>query len=255
MKVLPDDKMREIGFTDFVKTRWYYCVMLDKNVSFNLSIEKKNPLCFRIEVLDENFLQPYNYEYILDSRGEALYFKRIKSREERKTEIYDTAFQGEGMEFIPVPYRQGDILYIDCRPFLDPTYCLIYYVGDDRECCSVRCLYPQCGDVIGEGALKHGHFYSSILSDSSANYISPLFRAELYNGILPKEYQFMEEIRIQLFRNEGLSGEMDKFFFNNIRSFYVKQSYRILGDDTCADHARIDGICKKDLMALCVKRC
>lgn len=33
-----------------------------------------------------------DYEYILDSRGEALYFKRIKSREERKTEIYDTAF-------------------------------------------------------------------------------------------------------------------------------------------------------------------
>lgn len=52
-----------------------------------------------------------DYEYTLDSRGEALYFKRIK-REERKTEIYDTAFQGEGMEFIPVPYRQGDILYI-----------------------------------------------------------------------------------------------------------------------------------------------
>lgn len=195
-----------------------------------------------------------DYEYTLDSRGEALYFKRIK-REDRKSEIYDTAFQGEGMEFIPVPYRQGDILYIDCRPFLDPTYCLIYYVGDDRECCSVRCLYPQCGDIIGEGALKHGHFYSSILSDSSANYISPLFRAELYNGILPKEYRFMEEIRIQLFRNAGLSGEMDKFFFNNIRSFYVKQSYRILGDDTCADHARIDGICKKDLMAFCVKRC
>lgn len=195
-----------------------------------------------------------DYEYTLDSRGEALYFKRIK-REDRKSEIYDTAFQGEGLEFIPVPYRQGDILYIDCRPFLDPTYSLIYYVGDDRECCSVRCLYPQCGDMIGEGVLKHGHFYSSILSDSSANYISPLFRAELYNGILPKEYQFMEEIRIQLFRNEGLSGEMDKFFFNNIRSFYVKQSYRILGDDTYADHARIDGICKKDLMALCVKRC
>lgn len=95
-----------------------------------------------------------DYEYTLDSRGEALYFKRIK-REDRKSEIYDTAFQGEGMEFIPVPYRQGDILYIDCRPFLDPTYCLIYYVGDDA----------------------------------------------------------------------------------------------------CADHARIDGICKKDLMALCVKRC
>ena len=103
--------------------------------------------------------------------------------------------------------------------------------------------------------MKHGHFYSSILSDSSADYISPLFRAELYNGILPEEYQFMEEIRIQLFRNEGLSGELDKFFFNNIRSFYVKQSYRISGDDTCVDQACIDGICKKDLMAFFVKRC
>lgn len=206
----------------------------------------------RYKVIDTKYWK--DYEYTLDSRGEALYFKRIK-REDRKSEIYDTAFQGEGMEFIPVPYRQGDILYIDCRPFLDPTYCLIYYVGDDRECCSVRCLYPQCKDIIGEGALKHGHFYSSILSDSNANYISPLFRAELYNGILPEEYRFMEEIRTHLLRNGSLSGELDKFFFNNIRSFYVKQSYRILDDDTCADHAHIDGICKKDLMAFCVKRC
>ena len=80
MKVLPDDKMREIGFTDFVKTRWYYCVMLDKNVSFNLSIEKKNPLCFRIEVLDENFLQPYNYEYILEKNPRHKFALNIKEK-------------------------------------------------------------------------------------------------------------------------------------------------------------------------------
>ena len=194
-----------------------------------------------------------DYEYTLDSRGEALYFKRIK-REDRKPEIYDTAFQGEGMEFIPVPYRQGDILYIDCRPFLDPTYCLIYYVGDDRECCSVRCLYPQCGDIIGEGALKHGHFYSSILSDSNANFISPLFRAELCNGILPEKYLFMEEIRIQLLHNDSLSGELDKFFSDNIRSFYVKPNYKVLRDDSCGDNVRVDGICKKDLIAFCFNR-
>lgn len=194
-----------------------------------------------------------DYEYILDSRGEALYFKRIKSREEKKTEIYDTAFQGEGMEFIPVPYRQGDILYIDCRPFLDPTYCLIYYVGDDRECCSVRCLYPEYGDIIGEGALKHGHFYSYDGGYHNAEFISPLFRAELYKGVLPEDYQFMKEISMKLVCNATLSEELDEFFNNNKKNFFIEPSFKIRDECPSTDSICIDGICKKSLYAFCSK--
>lgn len=137
----------------------------------------------------------------------------------KKRAFCENKFRGGGMEFIPVPYQPGDILYVDCRPFLRPTFCLIYYVGDDRECCSVRCLYPEYGDIIGEGALKHGHFYSYDGGYHNAEFIAPLFRAELYKGVLPEDYQFMKEISMKLVCNATLSEELDEFFNNNKKIF------------------------------------
>lgn len=69
--------MREIGFTDHAKDRWYFCRMLeypkDKKgryhgfeISFNVTIPKDGS-DFSIDVLDEDFLQPYDYQYMLNS--------------------------------------------------------------------------------------------------------------------------------------------------------------------------------------------
>ena len=66
--VLPEDEMHRIGFTDFAKDRWYYCRIVNKrcDISFNLTIPKENPENWRIDVLDEAFCQPYDYQYMLD---------------------------------------------------------------------------------------------------------------------------------------------------------------------------------------------
>ena len=192
------------------------------------------------------------YEYIMDSIGEVLYFRRIKN-EGSKRAFCENKFRGGGMEFIPVPYQPGDILYVDCRPFLSPTFCLIYYVGDDRECCSVRCLYPEYGDIIGEGALKHGHFYSYDGGYHNAEFISPLFRAELYKGVLPEDYQFMKEISMKLVCNATPSEELDEFFNNNKKNFFIEPSFKIRDECPSTDSICIDGICKKSLYAFCSK--
>ena len=72
--ILSDEKMRDIGFTDYSKDRWYFCRMIKFpntkryrgfDISFNVSILKDNS-DIRIDVLDEDFCQPYDYQYMLD---------------------------------------------------------------------------------------------------------------------------------------------------------------------------------------------
>lgn len=66
INILEEYRMRELGFTDYCKDTWYYCTrVIDKKkfiVTFNLSINKQNPKDFTIDILDEDFLQPYDYQ-------------------------------------------------------------------------------------------------------------------------------------------------------------------------------------------------
>ena len=70
--ILSDKEMRDIGFTDYAKDTWYFCRMIKFpkghrgfDISFNVSIPKDNS-DIQIDVLDEAFCQPYDYQYMLD---------------------------------------------------------------------------------------------------------------------------------------------------------------------------------------------
>lgn len=72
--VLSDEKMREIGFTDHSKDSWYFCRLIKFpntkryrgfDISFNVSILKDGS-DIQIDILDEHFCQPYDYQYMLD---------------------------------------------------------------------------------------------------------------------------------------------------------------------------------------------
>lgn len=63
--ILDDDLMRLARFTDLSDNRWYYCRFLtpvSDDISFNLSIDKDDPSKWTIDILDEDFLQPYDYQ-------------------------------------------------------------------------------------------------------------------------------------------------------------------------------------------------
>jgi len=70
---IDESKLREIGFTDYNEPYWYYCERLYGDITFNLTIPKKNPDKWYIDVLDEDCLQPY-------------LFKSIKTKYARKVE-------------------------------------------------------------------------------------------------------------------------------------------------------------------------
>lgn len=68
--ILDDKEMHEIGFTDYSKDSWYYCRDIGLDISFNVSINKKTSE-IKIDVLDEWFLQPFDYQaQIQDGRND-----------------------------------------------------------------------------------------------------------------------------------------------------------------------------------------
>lgn len=67
--ILSDNKMREAGFILVENSggnAWYYSRGIDSvEVSFNVTIYVSNPEEPRIDVLDESWLQPYDYQAYL----------------------------------------------------------------------------------------------------------------------------------------------------------------------------------------------
>ena len=71
--ILSDEKMKEIGFTDRSKKNWYFHKSIefpkDKRyrffyISFSVTIPKDgSDIC--IDVLNEDFCQPYDYQHML----------------------------------------------------------------------------------------------------------------------------------------------------------------------------------------------
>ena len=61
--------MRANGFTNRIKTEWSYTKHLvkpDSDISLYISIPKNNPSDISIDVLDDLFCQPYDYQHLLD---------------------------------------------------------------------------------------------------------------------------------------------------------------------------------------------
>lgn len=72
--ILSDEQMRKVGFTDFSKDRWYFLEYIrfpkekryrHLDISFSISINKEDMTDLRIDVLDEDFCQPYDYQHML----------------------------------------------------------------------------------------------------------------------------------------------------------------------------------------------
>lgn len=80
--ILDDETMRSLGFTDAREGFWYFERMLTDDISFSLTVCKTDPSDWHIDVLDENFLQPYDYQYMLEQNPGFEYAKRIATKVE-----------------------------------------------------------------------------------------------------------------------------------------------------------------------------
>ena len=92
---------------------------------------------------------------------------------------------------IATPFRAGDIVRIDCRPFAPPVNALILYAGPDWDCCSLLALYRDDKGRYRTGTVKHTDMWMHLRGD---NMISALYRIEAYDGELSEYDRIYKEI-------------------------------------------------------------
>ncbi len=85
--------------------------------------------------------------------------------------------------FLPVPFRPGDIVAADCRPYAAPRPVLILDIGDNLDCCSVSCLSIGKDGRLYASVFKHNGF----LDSGEISQVSVLYRAAKWTGGLTAE--------------------------------------------------------------------
>ncbi len=100
VQTLSEEDMRALRFTDFTPESWYYTRSLGSTITFNLSVDKvtrkDGQHKFVIDVLDEDFLQPYDYQYMLVKDPNFKFALDIKERVEEQMQLLQDAGIIEG---------------------------------------------------------------------------------------------------------------------------------------------------------------
>lgn len=91
---------------------------------------------------------------------------------------------------IDIPFRPGDIVTVDCRPFAKDKHIVLLEVGWD--CCGVQAMHWNDERNEGKwdtGAVKHGSIFGE-----GRPMISPLYRIEMYTGELTEDEKHLSEV-------------------------------------------------------------
>jgi hypothetical protein len=96
--LLQDDQMKVLGFTNMVKEHWYYYKGLSGEITLNISIPNTKNKRLEINVLDESFLQPYDYQTILENNPQHFLANKIKGLVEDEMERLQVAGVITGFE-------------------------------------------------------------------------------------------------------------------------------------------------------------
>jgi hypothetical protein len=129
---------------------------------------------------------------------------------------------------LPIPFKVGDIITLDCLPFAPVKHAVIIEKTNDWDCCGVRILYRQKHEINGKdewaaGALKHGHGWNSY-----DPLLSPLYRLSSFTGELPLKERLMAEVQ-QFVRQDSENGDKIEEFVHesepddNDLSAYLKE--------------------------------
>ena len=140
------------------------------------------------------FFNSYTYYMIAD---EICFFdKSLSMRDDDFYSESDSHYSWEGVNLnISIPFKPGDIVTIDGRPFCDVKHVVLIDVGGD--CCGVQAIYKGADGQWGIGAVKHGMVYDGYTHPM----LSPLYRLEKYDGKIKGDDYFLESISLDYKRN------------------------------------------------------
>ena len=92
VNILSDAEMRALGFTDHVPEKWYLCGRVSErgDITLNLTIAKDGS-DWELDVLDESFLQPYDYQGPLERNPDNGYARAVADECERQYRLLTEA--------------------------------------------------------------------------------------------------------------------------------------------------------------------
>lgn len=106
------------------------------------------------------------------------YFYDKKFRERNRRQLLPendfTLFSSGNNLNLPTPFRAGDILHVDCRPFAPKTIVTVTDNRSEFDCCNPQCEYTGENGEKEQGALKHSQIYKEDVIES----VSPLYNLE-----------------------------------------------------------------------------
>ena len=129
---------------------------------------------------DENW-EKSRYDYYL-YRGKICWFEKLRPE---KQEHGNTYYMSENREFaagsldldFKTPYKPGDIVLIDCRPFGPPFHAMILEARDQFDCCFPNIVFQYPGtNEWNLTPLKHRMLYKDIGWHTYLPILSPLYR-------------------------------------------------------------------------------
>ena len=121
------------------------------------------------------------YDYYLFN-GETCWFEKLYPKKQNHGNIYympeSRQFSSGNLELnLPTPYKTGDIVLIDCRPFGPPFHAMILESRDQWDCCHPNIVFQvPYTDKWRITPLKHKRFFKHAELSSYAPMLSPLYR-------------------------------------------------------------------------------
>ena len=130
-------------------------------------------------------------------------------------EIWDFQYDGHPYAFdgikiplnLPHPFKEGDIVRIDCSPFLPVKAAIIIEQPEHNwGCCFPQIAFVNKDGYVDTGALKHLRAYSDEFDCYWA--VSPMYRLQTYKGELPEQEKILTRIRNVIKEHPEVAHEM-----------------------------------------------
>lgn len=129
-------------------------------------------------VLDENSNYICTYKYIL-IEDKVCFFVRKEFLKYGLTRVHDYRFFQSTNLNLPVPFKAGDIVSIDCRPFAPVQQVKITETGDNHDRSSLQAeFYDKKEKKYKTGAVKHCFIFTNNYRPN----LSPLYRMGTYDS-------------------------------------------------------------------------
>lgn len=119
---------------------------------------------------------------------------------------------------LPVPFKSGDIVTLDCSPFAEPCHMLILNAENNWDCCGLRGAFTDEGGKLHIDSVKHGHCFPM----HYISRLSPLYRMSLYSGPLSEDEMVIKQIHMDI--KNYPEEDRDKYgrIFENIATHWTE---------------------------------